>query len=655
MPDASRRPAWLAASLLLGLSLATPCVRANEDEQSTLEKLARSSLEELMKVQVTGVAGTPQSRLETPAAVYVITGEDLRRSGHRSLVEALRMVPGMFVGRINSSSWLVGARGLSGSPITATRYLVMVDGRQVYDPLLSVTQWDTVDTSLEDIDRIEVIRGPGATLWGVNAMNGVINIITRPAQETQGTLAQASLGSQDSDATLRHGGATRDGRGWYRAFAKVGWHGDSELVGSGASVVDAWTSARLGLRYDVETDARTLVSVFADAYDHPRAEESVLLPVPGANNQFERVTLDAEANGASLMLRINRGFGEPDGWRLRAYLDQTRRDGTRFAVSRRTADLDWRGWHRSGRHDIVWGGEALWTTDRTEGSSAVAFDPASRSWAQANVFVQDSMTLVDGRLYAMVGSKFTWHEFVGFEVQPNLRLWWTPDSRQTLWASVSRPVRTPSRFEEDGRLVLAYVNFGPVNVPLQVTGDPDLRPERLLAWELGYRLQPAPRWMLEASLFFNDYQRLIEPAPGIFGAFTDAGTGRTWGVDINASAQVTERWRLEGSWSSLRVDVDGPVYAFEERSSPRQLAQLRSYLDIGERGEFNAAWYHVDEIPQNAIPAYDRLDLGLAWRVGERTRLELWGQNLLEGRHLEASGAQVPRSVFARMTVRLGP
>ena len=652
MTDSLRRllpPAALAAAVLAS----APVAAFDDGKQATLEKLARSTLEELMQVRVMSVAGTPQSRLATPAAVYVITGEDLRRSGHRNIAEALRMIPGMNVARINSGSWLVGARGLSGSALTATRYLVLMDGRMVYDPLLSATQWDTVDTSLEDVDRIEVIRGPGATLWGANAMNGVINIITRPAEDSQGTLVQASLGSQDSDATVRHGAALDD-RSWYRVFAKFGWHGDSELLGTGASVVDAWSSARLGLRYDLQSDAHTLVSVFADAYDHPRANESVLLPVAGGNNEFERLTVDGEVNGASLMLRVNHGYGEPAGWRLRAYLDQSHRDGTRFAVARHTADLDWRGWRKAGRHDWVWGAEALWTRDRTEGSSAVSFDPASRSWGQANAFVQDTVTLVDDRWYAMLGSKFTWHDFVGFQAQPNLRLWWTPDARQSLWASVSRPVRTPSRFEEDGRLVLAYVDIGPVNVPLQVTGDPSLRAERLLAWELGYRLQPAERWMLEVALFDNDYQRLIEPAPGIFGAFSDQGTGRTWGVDVNASAQLTDDWRVEASWSALGVDVDGPVYAFEERSSPRHLAQLRSYLDIGDRGEFNLGWYHVDEIPQNAIPAYDRLDLGFAWRFGESTRLELWGQNLLDGDHVEATGAQVPRSVYARVTVQLG-
>ena len=645
----------LIPALCAGLA-AMPGAALAADDPDSLETLARSSLEELMRVRVVGVTGAPQSRLETPAAVYVITREDLRRSGHRSLAEALRMVPGMHVARINASSWLVGARGLSGSALTATRYLVMVDVRLVYDPLLSVTQWDTVDTSFEDIDRIEVIRGPGATLWGANAMNGVINIVTRPAEESLGTRLQLAAGSHDRDATASHGLALGDDR-WLRMFAKVGSHDGSELAGTGAGVMDDWTSARFGLRYDHQRDERTLVSIFADAYDHPRVTESALLPVPGANNQFERSTIDAEVNGASLMLRVNRGFGEPTGWRLRAYVDQARRDGVRFAVSRRTADLDWRNWRTRGRHEWMWGGQYLWTGDRTEGSSAVDFDPASRSWSQANAFVQDTITLADDRLFAMVGSKFTWHEFVGFQVQPNLRLWWTPREDQTLWASVSRPVRMPSRFEEDGRLVLGYVDVGaptPVNIPLAVTGDPDLRPEQLVAWELGYRWQPASRWLLEVALFHNDYRRLIEPAPAIFGAFTDAGQGRTWGVDINASAQLTDAWRMEGSWSSLRVDVDGPVFDFEERSSPRQLAQLRSYLDLGP-AELNLAWYHVDEIPQNAIPAYDRLDVGLAWRVGDSTRLEVWGQNLLEDGHVEASGSLVPRSVYARVTVGLGP
>jgi iron complex outermembrane receptor protein len=652
----TRRRSGLPTLLGIAILAALPTV-AQADGVEDLEKLARSSLEDLMKVQVASVSGTPQTRLESPAAVYVITGEDLRRSGHRSLAAALRMVPGMNVSRTGSASWVVGARGLSGSALTATRYLVLVDGRQVYDPLISVTQWDTVDTALEDVDRIEVIRGPGATLWGANAMNGVINILTKPAAETTGTLVQASVGNRESDTTVRYGATTASGDAW-RLFGKFGAHDATRLSSTGESRSDAWSSARVGLRYDRETDPRTLVSVFADAYALPRSSEAVRVPVPGANGQFSREVVDADVDGASLMLRINRGWGEESGWRLRAYLDHTRRDRSIFSYSRDTADLDLRLWQVNGRHAWVWGGEWLMNADRTEGTDFASVDPADRRWNQANLFVQDTITLVPNKLFAMVGTKLTWHEFVGLHLQPNLRLWWTPDTRQTVWASLSRPMRTPSRFEENGRLLLRYEDVGaagePEVVPRELLGDASLEPEQLLAWELGYRFQPGARSMVEAALFYNDYQRLIEPAPTVYGPWSDEGSGKTWGVELNASAQVTDRWRVEASWSALRVDVDGPVLAFEETASPRRLAQVRSYLELGEATEFNLGWYHTAGVEGIGTPAYNRLDLGLAWRVGERTRLELWGQNLLESAHRESSDTAVPRSVFARMTVQLG-
>lgn len=660
-------PARRKAPIALLLALGVQCPIAIADDASVaepgLEKLARSTLEELMQVEVTTVIGSPHARLASPAAVYVISGEDLRRSGHRSIPEALRMVPGMYVARVNSSSWLVGSRGLTGSSLTATRYLVLVDGRQVYDPLTSTTFWDTVDLLLEDVDRIEVIRGPGATLWGANAMNGVINIVTRSSEETLGEYAHVGGGSLDrAELGVRHGAALGDDA-WYRVWAKYASHDDFELA-NGTSVQDQWSDSRAGFRYDRQVDPATMLTVEGEAYTHPVASESVLMPVPGADRQFERLTVNADVSGAHLLLRINRGFGEASGWRVRAYADQTRREGSRFAATRQTADLDLRSWsHWGGRHDLMWGAEFLWTRDEVVGSPAIQFNPSSRSWYQLNAFLQNTTELVEGKLYAMVGSKFTEHEFVGFQVQPNARIWWTPSPTQTLWAAVSRPIRTPSRFEEDGTLVLSYADIGALTggapngviIPLSVTGNDALRAEQLVAWELGHRWQPSPRWLLETSVFYNDYRRLIEPAPTVLGAFTDAGSGRTAGVELNGSAQLTDRWRMEASYAWLEVAIDGPVYQFEENSSPRHLAQLRSYLDIGERMELNGAVYYVDSVAQANVDAYTRVDLGLAWRLGASARFELWGQNLLDEAHAEATGALVPRSVQARVTVSLGP
>lgn len=663
--------ALLAAALLAALPAAAAGQQPTDAPQSAppapdpdpdLQQLAQSSLEQLMDIKVATVSGAPQSRLSTPAAVYVITGEEIRRSGHRSLVEALRLVPGMYVGSVNAGSWVAGTRGLTGSTITSTRYLVLVDGRLVYDPLTSTTFWDAVDTPLEDVERIEVIRGPGATLWGANAMNGVINILTKPASATVGDLVQFGGGTQDPfGLVLRHGQVAGDAAAW-RVWAKLDRHGDFEGP-DGASLRDGWSSLRGGLRYDRELDPATTLTVIGEAYMHPTAGESVLLPVPGRDRETERITDDADIRGASLLLRINRGFGMPTGWRLRAFVEQGERRNTRYGAERDTGEVDlrlWRDWG-SGQH-LMWGAGYLWTRDRTDPDARVlVFDPPDRAWGQANAFVQNTSDLVPDRLWLMLGSKFTWHGLGGFGIQPSARLWWAPSARQTLWAAVSRPVRMPSRFEEDGRLTLGYADVGAllggapngVIVPLQVTGDDGLRPEKLTAWEVGHRFQPGKRWLLETSLFLNDYDRLIEPAPTILGAFTDAGSGRTWGAELNGSAQLTPDWRVEAGYSWLRVAIDGPVYQFEERSSPRHMAQLRSYLDLGPRWELDGALYHVDRIPQLGVPAYTRFDLGLTWYSGGSTRVSLRGQNLLDAGHAEASGAQVPRNLHLQVSVDL--
>jgi iron complex outermembrane receptor protein len=661
-----RATASLSAALALALACVAPPARGAEWQPAAdpqeLERLANSSLEELMQVKVTSVLGAPQARIATPAAVYVISGEDLRRTGLRSVVEALRLVPGMYVGRINSSSWLAGTRGLTGSSLTATRYLVLVDGRQVYDPLVSTTFWDTVDVMIEDVDRIEVIRGPGATLWGANAMNGVVNVVTRSSADTRGTLLQFGAGGNGrGEVDLRHGGdAGPDST--YRVYAKYARHGDFEGP-DGDSLQDQWASLRGGFRYDRNLDPDTGLMLEGEAYTHPKAMESVRLPVPGQDRQFEQVTRDDEVDGGHLLVRAMRGFGAAEGWRIRAYYDRSSRQTSRFGVRRDTVDLDFRRWqHWGGRHDLMWGVEYLWTRDRVDNGPVLQFAPADRAWSQLNAFVQDTTELRPGKLWLTLGSKFTHHGFAGFAAQPNARLWWTPTPDQTVWASVSRPVRFPSRFEEDGALVFSYVDAGAVGtgipngviVPIQLTGDEDLRPEKLTAWELGHRIRFAGPWVLETSLFYNDYSRLIEPVPAIFGPFTDAGSGATWGGEFSVSAQLRPGWRMEGAWSVLRTRIDGPVLPFEEEGSPRHIAQLRSYLDLGEDFEFNAAAYHVDRVPFIGADAYTRLDLGFTWRARPGLRLELWGRNLLQARHEEASGAVVPRTVFALATLELG-
>ena len=658
-------PGALACAVLLALGLATSgsaMASAGPPVDQDLARLARMSLEELMNTEVVSVAGTPRPRMATPAALTVITAEDIRRSGHRNLVEALRLVPNMYVARINSGSWIAGARGLTGSSLTATRYLVLVDGRLVHDPLVSSTFWDTVDVPLPDVDRIEVVRGPGATLWGVNAMNGVVNIITRRAADTQGTLVQAGAGSNgEAGLLVRHGGTTGRGTSW-RAWAKHDRHGDFETA-EGASIVDPWSTLRAGFRVDGALAGDTRYTLQGDAYTHPKAMESVLLPVPGEHAQTMRVTRDTTVDGGNLLFRATRGLEGVEGWMLRAYYDRTHRDNARFEVRRDTVDLEYRRWLQwSPRNDLIWGVQYDHTRDEVSDSTVLFFDPAKRAWNTLNGFVQNTTELREDALFLMVGSKFTEHDFVGFQFQPSARLWWTPGEDQTWWVAVSRPVRVPSRFEENGTLVFGYVDLGTLTtgqpngviVPLSLSGREDLQPERLVAWELGHRMRLGGRWVVDTTLFHNDYRRLIGVPPGIFGSFTDAGSGVTWGGSIAVTAQVSDDWRLEGSYSALRTRIDGPIYQYEETGTPETLAQLRSYLDLTEDLELNAAYYHVGAVPFTGIPAYGRADVDMAWRPRAGVELSLWGQNLLDARHAEASGAMVPRGVYAQVALDLG-
>jgi len=654
-----------AIALALGLAAGHGAAHAPSSPETdpALARLANMSLEELMSAEVVSVTGRPEARMGMPAALTVITAEDIRRAGHRNVAEALRMVPGMYVGRINASAWVVGSRGLTGSVLTATRYLVLIDGRLVYDPMLSSTFWDTTDVPLADVDRIEVVRGPGATLWGVNAMNGVVNVITKAAADTQGALVQAGVGSNDDQGVyLRYGATSEQGTAW-RAWTRYDHHGGL-VDADGAMMQDVWSSVRGGFRADGTLASGIRWTLQGDAYTHPTARESAVLPLPDAHMQSGQRTSDNTINGANLLFRATEGIDSDSGWMLRAYYDHTRREALRFDVRRDTVDVEYRRWLAwGGRNTLTWGLQYDRTSDVVDNTPTLVFDPAERAWNTSNAFVQNTTVLVPDTLFLMLGTKLTEHSFVGFQVQPSARVWWTPDAKRTIWASVSRPVRVPSRFEEDGFLVFAFADRGlsttgtpdHVYLPLALSGNDALKAEQLVAWETGYRVQLGDRWMLDTSLFYNDFKRLIGVPPTVIGQFTDAASGATWGGEISASAQLTPRWKLEGSYSRLQTRIDGPVLPYEETGTPEQLAQLRSYFDIGPDLELNAALYYADEVPFSGIPAYTRADVGVTWRPRPGLELSAWGQNLLDASHREASAAEVPRGVYVQMVFALDP
>ena len=627
-------------------------------EEERARSLAKLSLEELMQVEVTTVLGSGQARASAPAALTVITADDIRRSGHRTLAEALRLVPGMYVGRINSSSWVIGARGLTGSAITATRYLVMVDGRVVYDPLISATFWDTTDLPLPTIDRIEVIRGPGATLWGANAMNGVVNVITKRAHDLAGTTAVVGGGDLERRyGTIVHG--RRAGDAAFAVFAKYVDRGDFESP-TGESIDDAWSTLRTGFRLDAPLTASTTLMAQAQAYEHPKARASVRLPIPNRHQAFEQVSQNDDVSGAHALARVEHAHGGDARTTVQAYVDGTRRDTARFAARRSTIDVDARHRRPLGeRHELAFGLQYTRHSDELRSGPVLLFEPEARDWESWNAYLQGSFALGDSASLAL-GTKATYHDFTGFSWQPGVRFAWSPAADHTLWAAVSRPVRVPSRFEENGFLAFSYVDTGLVRglpatgttIPVGLGGNEDLREEELVAWELGHRTTLGDRVHVDTALFYNDYRRLIGVPPAIFGTFTDAATGTTRGFDVSATWDATERWRLEGSYSRIDVDVEGPILPFEETGTPRHLAQLRSYFDVSDTLSLTLAAYHVDEVPRIPADSYTRVDAGVLWRVRDDLELAVFGQNLVEEMHEEASGAQVPRSWYAQLTWR---
>jgi iron complex outermembrane receptor protein len=656
LASAARTLTIASGALFLALAVVAPAWAGTTDaDRRPLEEL---SLEELMRVEVTTVVGVRQENFASPAALYVITAEDIRRSGHRTLFEILRLVPGMFVGRSGSSGGVAGPRGLTGNLLTSNRMLVLIDGRVVYDPLFNGPLWDVQDVVLEDIERIEVIRGPGATLWGLNAMNGVINVVTRSAQDTQGLLVIAGGGDPEKVfATARYGGQLAGGAA-YSVWGKYSDHAPLDLV-NGETAHDQWTRARGGFRVDGGGATGLAWTVQGDAYRHPTTRVSTRQPVPDRHLQFEQVLTDDDIDGGHLQFGLGRGAGQREGWHLRGIYDHTSRQTSRLGMRRDSFDLDFRKWSDLGeRHLLLWGLHANHIQDDLDDGPTFHFDPMELSWSKVNGFVQVTRTLVQDRLFGLLGTKVTYHDFIGLQVQPSARIWWTPSERKTLWAALSRPVRVPSRLERDGLIVVAYADPGllagrpPTGVrPFGVAGDRDLDPEFMVAYELGYRQELASGWQLDAALFCNDYRRLISVPASVVGSFVDTGSGESIGAEVRAVRQISGRWRLELSASWIDLDLEGPVLELDEGAVPEGMVQARSSWDVTERFQVHAALYHVGEL-DSGIDSYERLDVGLTWRLRDDVELALWGQNLIEP-HAELGPVEVPRGGYLQVRLDL--
>ena len=428
---------------------------------------------------------------------------------------------------------------------------------------------------------------------------------------------------------------------------------------------DDWDMSRAGFRFDHEGEDAFKLTLQGDFYysDHI-GERTRNSPVPDENIVFANDIRDVRNSGGNLLLRLSQEHND-HGWTLQTYYDHTDRvTFVDFEVKRDTFDVDWRHHFNIGeRNDFMWGLGARHTRDETEDGPSIVMRPRDRSLDTFSAFAQDTITLVPDRLFAMIGSKFEHDTYTGFNVQPSARLWWTPDDRNTLWASVTRAVRIPSRSEREGMLIFGYIDSGllaggPLSgdiIPLGISGNGDLETEKLMAYEAGYRARISDDLTLDAAFFYNDYDDLIYVTT-VIEPFTNNGTAETYGGEVAATWRIPDNWNLQGSYSYVNVLIHGPVAPTDEGNTPHNMVKLQSQLDLTDDLEFNAGLYYVDNVPAPMIDSYWRLDLGLTWRPTANFELAIWGQNLTDSGHPEFSGGfladEVPRSFYIMGTIR---
>ena len=672
------RPSWLRTYFLavfLPLTLLLFCgpASAQKAQQGTGSgvDLTTMNIEDLMNVHVTSLSKQDQKMSQVAAAVFVIGQEDIRRSGATNIPDLLRMVPGLDVAQINANTWAISARGFNSE--FANKLLVLLDGRAVYTPTFAEVFWDTLDVPLEDIDRIEVIRGPGGAVWGNNAVNGVINIITKKAQDTLGTLVTGGGGTLEQGfGTVQYGGTIK-GNTDYRLFTDYHNLGHFPDL-SGQNGQDGSHLLHGGFRVDSDLGKSNSLTLQGDIYtggEGASIVHSVLSP-PENLTVFRR----ADLSGGNVQGRWSHSFSSRSDITLQFYFDRYTRSGPQSHEGRNTVDFEFRHHLVLGsHHDLTWGVGYRHTADRIVGTIDQAFVPADSAGELYTFFLQDQITLRPDRLLLSVGTKVENSYFNGFDLEPSVRLAWTPTNRQTYWAAVSDTHRQPSLRDVGLNAVLAALP-GPTEVLL--VGNPNFDDELLVAYELGYRTQINNRLSVDLATFLDNYHDLetIEPLPPIFepdstpplqvlpSTFANKMHGTTGGIEAFIHWKVTDRWTLSPGYSFLKMhlypdptSLDTTSAANAEGSSPSHQAQLRSHLELPHGMGWDSSVFFVGPLPAQSVPSFTRLDSQLTWRFSEGAQLSIVGQNLLADHHVEFNNflsavnpSQVTRSAYAKVT-----
>jgi iron complex outermembrane receptor protein len=626
--------------------------------------LTTLSVDDLMNVEVTSVARKGQKLADTAAAVFVITQEDIRRSAATSIPEILRMVPGLDVARINGNVWAISARGSNGQ--FANKLLVMIDGRSVYTPLFSGVYWDVQDTLLEDVDRIEVIRGPGGTLWGANAVNGIINIITKHAIDTQGTLLSGRGGSGEGVSGEGRYGGSFGRNGYYRAYGKSFDHPSS--IGGASPTHDALSVGRAGFRADWASRSGDSFTAQGDIYRGTAGTIGILVDPADASEDRAEVSRIA---GQDLQFRWTSIQSSRSDTTLQAYYDYTARADPNPVLGRRTFDLDFEHHLKlNARNDAVWGVEYRVSDDRANGAGLELIRNSNVA-SIASAFVQDEIE-VARRLHVIVGTKLQYDTASHLQLQPTLRVLYKVSERQTIWAAATSAVRTPNEAELYGRITIGAFPDGTANGGLiDYQGNRDLAAERVESYEAGYR------WAVNADIGLDvtAFQNQIRNLPGsLMGQpYRDAtgrtiiplqvvtvGSGHAQGAEFLVTDAVTPRWNVALGYSLFHLyPIDNSGAPTTPDPSPRNQFQLRSFVQLPSQFEIDSSAYYVGRIGSD-VPAYLRLDGQLSWHPAKRWSLSVSGQNLLQARHTEFFGntferqavTPVQRTVNGKVTWR---
>jgi len=607
------------------------------DSSLSAEALKKLSIEELMNLQVTSVSKRPERLSQTASAIQVITQEDIRRSGASSLGEALRLASNLQVAQVDSRQWAISARGFNST--TANKLLVLIDGRTVYTPLFSGVFWDVQEVPLADVDRIEVISGPGATLWGANAVNGVINVITKDAKDTQGLLLSGGGGTEQRGfGTVRYGGAlgsTARARIYGRGFGR-----DATALPSGQDGADDWHLWQGGVRMDWDPSDVNRVTLQGDLYDGRIGQ-----PSPAG---------DIAVSGGNVMAKWSRTISEKSSLAAQLYYDRTHRDipGI-FAEDLDIYDVDVQHQARLGaRHGVVWGLGYRLINDRVVNSAALAFLPGhvARQWFTG--FVQDEIALVPNRLHVALGTKIEHNDYTGFEIQPSGRVNWRLSPSGTLWAAVSRALRTPSRIDRELFARISAASF--------LAGGPGFHSEEELAYELGYRHQQGSI-AVSVATFYSRYHGLrsleqLNPPAADTLVIGNGQDGESFGAELTAGYWLTSRWRVRAGYTELRVHIwPNPGSTDTSRGLTESQApdrQLFMHSSVGRPAHlwFDVGLRPIGDIPRRQVPAYEELNARLTWQPTARLDLSIVGQNLLHHRHVEfgvpATRREIERGVY---------